>query len=353
MSGSILFFTFLVAAALSGTFTGAALWFLKRQAILDMPNNRSSHSLPTPRGGGLGVIAALLVMGGAIVFSQLPEQGDLARGLLGTLALAVVLGLISWLDDLYSLSPAPRFAAQIIAVGLGVTLLPNDMMVFQGLLPVWADHLLAGFLWLWFVNLTNFMDGIDGITATETGSIGLGLALVFGLILNSSDFTLLALSGAALAGVSLGFYAWNRPPAKVFMGDVGSVPLGFVLGWVLLSTAAQGFWAVALILPLYYLADATLTLIKRISRREKIWQAHRSHFYQQAVQVFEGPDGASRTPAHRHILAVIALCNLILIGLAVVAATKPDQSFLLLLAATLAVGLLLWYLASRKRDHKA
>jgi len=342
-------FTFAAAAVLSLIATRLVLAWLQHRAIFDQPNDRSSHTLPVPRGGGIGVVAALLLVGGGLVFSQIMTQGDLARGLLGTLTLATCLGMISWLDDLYTLSPAPRFIAQIIAVTLGLGLLPEEALVFQGLLPVWADQLLAGFLWLWFVNLTNFMDGIDGITAAETGSIGAGLALAFGLSASAAVFPL-ALTGAALAGVSLGFYVWNRPPARVFLGDVGAVPLGFVLGWVLLAAAAQGYWAIALILPLYYLADATLTLIKRIWRREKIWQAHRSHFYQQAIQVLEGPEGATRTSAHRHVVGVIVVCNIVLIGLATVAILLPGQTFLLTVIAGVAVAALLWYLATRKPE---
>jgi UDP-N-acetylmuramyl pentapeptide phosphotransferase/UDP-N-acetylglucosamine-1-phosphate transferase len=353
MAEAPLIFTFVAAAVLSLIGTGLTLVYLKRRAILDQPNDRSSHTVATPRGGGIGVIAALLVTGGGIVFHQMPGSPDLARGLAGVLILASCLGIVSWADDLYTLRPAPRFTAQFIAVALGLSLLPEDAFVFQGLLPGWLDRLLAGFAWLWFINLTNFMDGTDGITAAETGSIGAGLAIIFGLVLVNPVYLPIALTGAALAGASLGFFAWNRPPASVFMGDVGSIPLGFLLGWVLLASASQGYLAVGLILPLYYVADASLTLIKRTWRGEKILEAHRSHFYQQAVSALEGPKGKRRTRAHWHILIVITFFNIILIDMAATLAALPAQTILLSVTAMLAVGVLLWYLASRKADHDA
>ena len=295
-------------------------------------------------------LVALLVVGGAIVFRHMPDSPDLARGLAGILVLATCLGIVSWLDDLYTLSPAPRFLAQFVAVALGISLLPANAPVFQGLLPVWADHLVAGFAWLWFINLTNFMDGSDGITAVETGCVGTGLALIFGLVLGGAVYAPLALTGAALAGASLGFLVWNRPPASVFMGDVGAVPLGFIMGWALLAAASQGHLAVGLILPLYYVSDASVTLIKRSLRRENILQAHRSHFYQIAIRGLEGKDGSKRTKAHWHILIVVLACNILLIDLAATSAALPAQTILVSIVAAVAILALLWYLASRKAD---
>ncbi len=133
---------------------------------------------------------------------------------------------------------------------------------------------------VWFVNLVNFMDGIDWMTVAElvpvTGAIlVLGLAGAVGL--------LPALVAAALLGAIVGFAPFNRPVARVFLGDVGSLPIGLLLGWVLLELAGTGHLAAALILPLYYLADATITLAHRLVRGEAIWQAHRTHFYQRAT----------------------------------------------------------------------
>ena len=133
---------------------------------------------------------------------------------------------------------------------------------------------------MWFVNLVNFMDGIDWMTVAEAVPIT-GAIVVLGLAgIVPSLATLVAL---ALLGAILGFAPFNRPVARLFLGDVGSLPIGLVLGWLLLLLAASGHLAAALLLPLYYLADASITLLLRIARREAVWQAHRSHFYQRAV----------------------------------------------------------------------
>ena len=138
-----------------------------------------------------------------------------------------------------------------------------------------------GLGWVWFINLFNFMDGIDGISGVECLGIGLGVAVIAALDGVPSGHGSL---GICLAAAAAGFLIWNWHPAKVFMGDVGSVPLGFLIGWLLLDMAAAGAWAPAVILPAYYLADATITLLRRLLRGAAPWQAHRDHFYQQATQ---------------------------------------------------------------------
>jgi len=257
-------------------------WLHQRQ-ILDHPNERSSHSLPTPRGGGLAVTPLVLL--GWLATPFLPGQWAAMAGALGLLALC-------WRDDRASLPASTRLALQAAAVGFGLIFLPPVLP-----LPFWIDRLLCGLAWLWFLNLYNFMDGIDGITGVETISIAAGLALL-GFALPQSS---------VLIAVALGFLVWNWHPAKIFLGDSGSVPLGYLLGFLLLSFAGDGHPAAALILPAYYLTDATFTLAKRAVRGEKIWQAHRQHFYQQAVQ-----GGAS----HAKVSGLIALGNAALIGAA-------------------------------------
>src|SRR5206468_2684505 len=133
---------------------------------------------------------------------------------------------------------------------------------------------------VWFVNLVNFMDGLDWMTVAEVVPITACLAML-GLIgaLPAGP----ALTAAALLGAMLGFAPFNRPVARLFLGDVGSLPIGLLVGWMLLKLAASGALAATLLLPLYYLADATITLLKRLARGERVWQAHRTHFYQQAT----------------------------------------------------------------------
>jgi UDP-N-acetylmuramyl pentapeptide phosphotransferase/UDP-N-acetylglucosamine-1-phosphate transferase len=259
--------------------TRALVPLLRRAAVLDRPNERSLHAAPTPRGGGIAVV-------GAILFAWL---GLIVAGLVAPSLLAVVLGaallaVVSWRDDVGGLPPAVRLAAQCIAVSLvlGMLVLIGAETLSQGWLPRWLDLGVTALLWLWFVNLFNFMDGIDGIAASEAAAIAIGLVL-FAAVGVGHDPRLAILS-ATIAAAAFGFLVWNWAPARIFLGDVGSVPLGFLLGFLLLGVAADGHWKIALILPLYFLADATITLLRRLARGERVWQAHRQHFYQGAVQ---------------------------------------------------------------------
>ncbi|WP_084536435.1 MraY family glycosyltransferase [Azospirillum halopraeferens] len=294
------FVTLAGSLALSWLLVGRVLVWLRRRAILDHPNDRSSHSVPTPRGGGWGVVLTVLPVWAAIALAH-----GTAATVLPLLGAAAALVAVSWADDRRGLGPAPRFLVQMAAVAAGLAVLPPDGLVLQGLVPWWLDRVLAGFAWLWFVNLFNFMDGIDGLAGTEAATVGIGLALVATLAGAAPDLTL---HGLAVAGAALGFLAWNWHPARVFMGDVGSVPLGYLLGWLLLAAAAAGAWEAALLLPLYFLADATITLLRRAAAGKKVWQAHREHFYQKATQ---------RGRSHDRVVLAVLAANAALIALAV------------------------------------
>jgi len=280
--------------------TGAVTRWLERRAILDHPSPRGLHDRPTPRGGGLGLLAGLAVgWAGALVL--LPGADPWATG--AALAGAAVLAAVSFIDDVRGLPVASRLAVQTLAVAAALAALPADGFVFQGLLPLPADRLATGLAWLWFVNLFNFMDGIDGISGVEAASIGCGGALIAWL---TGSFASVGF-GLAAAGAALGFLRWNWHPARVFLGDVGSVPLGFLLGWLMIGAALDGAWAAALILPAYYWTDATLTLLQRLARGEAVWRPHRGHFYQRAVR-----HGMS----HGDVVRQLASANLVLIALA-------------------------------------
>lgn len=279
--------------------TGRVVAYLKARRFLDHPNERSSHNAPTPRGGGLAVTTAV-VLGWLCALPSAPSS------LLPTIAVtalgAVVLMLIGWWDDRHSLPPAPRFLLQMAAIAAALMVLPPGL-TFQGMFPPWLDVGLTFLGWLWFVNLYNFMDGIDGITGVETTSVGVGIA-----VLASATVMPLALS-VALAGLL--FLKWNWHPAKVFLGDVGSIPLGHFLAALLVILARDGQVLAAVILPAYYLADATITLVRRALRGEKIWRPHRLHFYQRAVQ-------AGRS--HAVVSSTVLVANMVLIGAAALTA---------------------------------
>lgn len=312
--------------------TGLARHFFLRHAILDHPNPRSSHSRPTPTGGGVGVMAALLPVWGAGAYF-FPSA---VAGGWPLFAAALLLAAVSWVDDLRGLSPAIRLLFQGAAVAFVLITLPEEFRIFQGVLPPLVDRIAAGLLWIWFLNLFNFMDGIDGMTGVETASLGLGVALVASLANLAPGF---AYYGIAAAGAALGFLVWNWPPAKIFLGDVGSVTLGFLLGWLLLSLAAAGHWAAAVILPLYYLMDSTTTLVRRLLRGERIWEAHASHFYQLATR---------RGLGHGSVVRIVLAGNLGLIGLALLAASGVAWSSLFV--SLLLVGMVLGILRNPFRE---
>jgi UDP-N-acetylmuramyl pentapeptide phosphotransferase/UDP-N-acetylglucosamine-1-phosphate transferase len=244
--------------------TAAAMsWLLIAVYVRIMPPNpRSMHKVPVPAGAGVAIVAT------AVVLWPLSLGGlSWPHGLL--LASFVALGALSWLDDWRPLPPAVRLGAQAVAVTVCLAALAPDARVWPAL-PVIAERLLAGIAWLWFINLFNFMDGIDGLAGSEALAVTLGYILLAAQIGAAEPLLRLAL---IIAFAVAGYLAWNWHPAKVFMGDAGSVPLGFALGWLLLDLALRGQWAAAIILPAYFAADATYTLLKRALRGEKPWQA--------------------------------------------------------------------------------
>jgi len=327
VTSSLLFFVLIGvgAALIAVAATAAARAALLRFRVLDRPNARSAHQAPVPRGGGIGPLAAIAVVWLAIAG---PAPADLDAPVI--LAFALALAILSFLDDLRGLSAAIRFAAQALAVALGLATLPPDLLVLQGWLPFVADRVLAGLAWLWFVNLYNFMDGSDGLAGVETVSIGVGVAVVAVVAGHGGPLPLYAV---AAAGAGAGFLVWNWHPARIFLGDVGSIPLGYLLGWLLLMLACWGEWEAALILPLFFTADATLTLLDRARRGERVWEAHARHFYQRAVR---------RGLGHARVARGAIAANLVLLLLAAASAASTPPAPLL--AAATVVGIFLWWL---------
>jgi len=278
---------------------------------LARPNARSSHVEPTPQGGGVAVLAATLGatwLGVALALHVMPF--GLIR-LAALSAAALLLAVVGAVDDIKTLGPAPRFLAHFLAVGLVVGMLPDDFHVIPTL-PTLAERALLLVGGVYFVNLVNFMDGLDLMTVAEAVPITAGFLL---LGFNGVDWLPAMLVAVALLGAMLGFAPFNRPVARLFLGDVGSLPIGLILGWLMLMLAGQGYLAAAILLPLYYLADATLTLARRLARGEKVWEAHRSHFYQVAT---------ARGFTVTEVIARVLLVNISLAMLSLISVVEPD-----------------------------
>jgi UDP-N-acetylmuramyl pentapeptide phosphotransferase/UDP-N-acetylglucosamine-1-phosphate transferase len=322
----------IAAALLAFAGIAAVLGWLEQLAVAK-PNQRSSHTVPTPQGGGLVLVpVALLVAWLALWLSGSAPRGGVAYA---AIAGAVALGLtiVGFLDDMRGLPVLPRLGTQALAVGCAVLLMPAELRVLPAIVPLAIERVLEIGALLWFVNLTNFMDGIDLISAVETVAIAAGILIlaVLGAIPLAYGYVALALAGA-----TLGFAAWNTPPARLFLGDAGSLAIGLLLGIMLIHVAALGHVAAALILPLYYLADATITLLRRLLRGARVWEAHREHYYQQATR-----NGFSVT----EVVARIGALNLVLIALAAASLRGLWWVAVALPIAAAAVGLTLWTFA--------
>jgi UDP-N-acetylmuramyl pentapeptide phosphotransferase/UDP-N-acetylglucosamine-1-phosphate transferase len=269
------------AAIATGVFcwlaTGALIPFLRRRNMLDYPNERSSHIAPTPRGGGIAVTGSVL-----LAWIALGKAGLVASSVISIVVGAGLLAVVSWIDDRRGLSPGVRLVAQGVAVAIGIFVLPEA----QSELGAWSGPTLyfaaTGLMWIWWINLFNFMDGIDGLAVSEATAICAGL-LLFAIVGDGADPTS-ALLAAGIIGAATGFLVWNWSPARIFLGDVGSIPLGYLSGFLLLDLAVRGRWKIAFILPLYFLADASITLFRRLLSGERLWEPHRQHFYQLAVR---------------------------------------------------------------------
>ncbi len=305
-----------VATAIPAFWLCRALMPLFLRYALARPNARSSHAAPTPQGGGFAVLS--VAMGASLICALTFEIVWPSESLAVLIGMLVLTG-IGGLDDINPLPAIPRLITQILVIGLMVTAMPDTMRLLPDTVPLGAERVLAGLALLWFVNLVNFMDGIDWITAAELLPVWL-VVLVLALWANEPALVVLS---AILIGSYLGFVPFNRPVASLFLGDVGSLPLGLVTGWLLYRIGATHGIVCALLPPLYYLADATITMVRRALRGEKIWEAHRSHFYQQATT-----NGLT-------VLAIvtrIVITNLALAGLALLASSQSLPVLLALLA---------------------
>lgn len=316
---------FLASAAVLSWLLASRVRLYALDRMLDIPNERSSHSSPTPRGGGFAI--AVTTLGGIAVAASLNwVPRDLAIALTGG---GVMIATVGWIDDHRSLSPLTRFAVQFISAGWAIFWLGGLPSLRLGILSVhlgFAGIILGSIGIVWAINLYNFVDGIDGLAAGEAVSTG----VIGGLLLLGVGNPALAIIALLIAAASLGFLPLNWAPARLFMGDAGSGLLGYL--FAALAVASENTGGIPLMLWILLLGvfifDATVTLCRRIAHGHRWHQAHHSHAYQRLVQ-------AGRT--HAQVSSMILLFNFVLAILAIVAWKEPA----LFLAAIVAGAVLL------------
>ncbi len=331
-------FLFIAAAAavICALFIVVLRPVLMRYALA-RPNARSSHREPTPQGGGIAVVAAITIVLAAVAIlvpGLLSDAPRLAIVFAAFLGLAVV----GATDDVRPMEAIPRLLFQAAAVLVVMATMPAEIRIFSEL-PWWLERALMLIGILWFVNLVNFMDGLDWMVVAEVVPVSAALIAIGVMGGLPGDATTVAL---ALLGAIIGFAPFNRPVARLFLGDVGSLPIGLLLAWLLVLVAGHGHIVAAILLPLYFIADTTITLLRRTVAGESIMQAHRSHFYQRATDGgFSVSQIVGRIFAVNVVLALLALSTLV---------TASRVVHLGALAAgCLLVAALLWRFARGKR----
>jgi UDP-N-acetylmuramyl pentapeptide phosphotransferase/UDP-N-acetylglucosamine-1-phosphate transferase len=328
----------LVAAILAAVLSSFIIWAIRplmlRYALAN-PNARSSHSIPTPQGAGIAVVAATLIAGGAVIAIAGPVDMKIP---ITVFSATLFLAAVGFADDMNSIPILSRLLLQGLAIAGVIFIAPDDLRIVPAW-PLWIERGLAVLAGLWFVNLVNFMDGLDLMTVAEAVPVSAAIVLL-GWMGEMPASTMIV--AAALCGALLGFSPFNRPVAKIFLGDVGSLPIGLLLGWCLLQLALRGQLTAALLLPLYYLLDTTATLFRRMVRREPFWAAHRSHFYQRATD-----NGFTVSRVVSEIFAV----NLGLAFLAIASTMTASLGLRILLLAAGCISVA-WIMFRFSRQHR-
>jgi Fuc2NAc and GlcNAc transferase len=308
--------------------------------VLDLPNARSSHNAPTPRGGGIAIVVTFIVTSCAFALFGLIAS-DLFWALTGG---GLGVAIVGYLDDRKPLPARVRLAIHLTGAAWAVYELGGLPPIQWGSaavhLGLWGD-VLAVFAIAWILNFFNFMDGIDGIAGSEAvfvAAFGAGLCWMAGVD------SAVSYASLTLAAASLGFLLWNWPPAKIFMGDVGSGYLGYILGVLALAAGRQSpaiLWA-WLILGGVFFVDATVTLVRRLLRGDRVYEAHRSHGYQWL---------ARRLRSHKSVTMTVTAINLLwLLPCASFAALHPRWAMWTALAALIPLGIAAFVAGSGRRE---
>ena len=299
----------------------ALILLLQKFNILAIPNQRSNHKHAIPVGGGIAILLTALI---TFTFSFYSHTN---RVPIFFLSLSIIsIAIISFVDDLKDLKIRTRIPFHVLSI---IFLLQSLLFPQHNIYMI----IIFGIGIFLFINFYNFMDGIDGSAASEAIHIGLSIILIY--IFDPGLPRELLIVSIILVGSSLGFAIFNWHPAKVFLGDVGSLTLGTICAWLLINLALYKYLVAAIIIPLYYLADSTLTITKRLVQGKKIWQAHSEHFFQKAVR---------KGLSHDKVTRKIILTNSILCILSI---TSIYYSMISLLFGIMAVGIFLYTLQKK------
>lgn len=290
--------------AVGTLYAGKAMRKCTELKLYNEVTDRSLHKNPTPRGGGYAFVVTTSIF--SLIWLHIGTPSIHQTFLVTLILCSLFIAYLGWLDDKYSVSAKLRLLCHFLAATLCSLMLPQLLV---DILPLWAEKTLIILAWVWFINLYNFMDGIDGIAATQAACI----AYILSLMMPQIAPILLVLMGSVL-----GILRFNWYPARVFMGDVGSTYLGFILaGFMFYSLTfnfAAGFWG-SIIISIIFTLDATFTLIKRLLKGKAPWKAHKEHFYQRAVLL-----GMS----HGQVVKRLILLNALFIVCSLIAFTNPS-----------------------------
>ncbi len=312
--------------------------FFERFKILDHPSKRSNHNFPKPKGAGL-ILIPLLIFATLLVFFL---EDIINSQWIVILGFCSILMFISLLDDLKNVSLKLRLMFQVFCVISSIILLKDDFNIYFKSMEVdiWKGiyveiiqvivlFLFATF-WVWIINLFNFMDGMDGITVVQASSLAIcsNYLAILGLIeINFLYFSLIILA------ILMAFFSVNKPPAKIFLGDVGSIPIGFLAGYLIIYNEIKSdLFIPFIIIIMYYLLDSSITLVLRFFKRENIFEAHSSHFYQKIIR---------KGFSHNYVLKRIIGLNIVLLVLSYTSIQWPTISIITAIALT--ISLLLFF----------
>ena len=316
---TLLTILFLSVICCSLIITNFLCGYLSGLGVVDAPDNRRAHQRITPRGGGLGLVLIYITF--LPLFEYYYNNTLLYSG--QVLEIFIPIALISFLDDISHIMVPLRLLVHLICGSLAVMWMIHPFSLFHQELPIYLDLIIATLGLVIFLNIYNFLDGIDGITVSESIHLSITILLLCFLKIDLiPNVGFIIVTSVIILGWAVGFIFFNWQPAKIFPGDIGTISLGFLQGLCLLliATAGERLFAASVIAALYYIADGGLTIMIRLINGEKIWQPHLKHFFQKAVK-----NGMS----HAEVVKKIIGCNFALMWLAVGALYYPIISIIL------------------------